>query len=118
MSFPTLGFAAASSVLANSVSWFPQDYAAEFYYTKGLVALVATVLVVVHMSQTWPQVRTRGQQLRYLTLLAFSVLLTGSSVEQVHQGALVNYRNLGGLVVAVMILVAMVVSIREDSEKP
>ena len=57
---------------AAGVPWFPQQYAAEFYATKGVLALVATLLLIVHMNLTWSTVKTRGQRLRYLSLLYFA----------------------------------------------
>lgn len=97
----------------TGVPWFPPHWAEPFYVLKGLLFLVATVLLVAHMSRTWSQTIGRGQRLRYLTLLYFSVLFTAASVEQVQQHAVVNYRNLGGLVGSGLLIVTMCVSLGE-----
>lgn len=101
-------------VLAAGVDWFPQGYAHEFYVIKGVLSLIATVLLVTHMSMTWHRVETPGRRWRYYALLAFALLLTSSTIEQVNDDAIVSYRNLGALVAAGLLLIAMVVSIRED----
>lgn len=102
------------NVLAGSVAWFPQDYAHLFYVAKGFLALVATVMLIVHMTRTWDYVTTLGQRMRYLTLLALSVLITSATIEQLQQDAPVNYRNLGTLVCVLMLIGAMAQSLRED----
>lgn len=102
---------------AIGVPWFPQKYGEEFYVIKGLLGVVATLMLIIHMNLTWRHVvqfGTLGQQLRYLTLLGVSVLFVGASVEQVKEHALVNYRNFGGMVVCLMLIFTMAVSIRED----
>lgn len=96
------------------MGWFPPEYAHEFFVAKGIIALTATCLLLSHMTTAWSQTFSPGQRLRYLALLACAVSLTGASVEQVQQDAVVNFRNVGALVAAVAILVAMVVSIRES----
>lgn len=101
-------------MFANAVSWFPQEQAHVFYVLKGSLGLIATVLLVFHMSHTWHQVIRWGQRLRYLSLLAFSFLVTGSTLEQLEQNAPVNYRNLGTLLCVVLLLVAVLWSIRDD----
>lgn len=97
-----------------AVGWFPQDYAPLFYAVKGCLALVGTLLIVWHLSDTWENTSSFAQRFRYFALLAASVLLTGASIEQIEGGALVNYRNLGALICALIIIGAMVASIRED----
>lgn len=109
--------ASLTSFSAGAVSWFPQEQAGLFYHVKGFMALTATVLLVVHMQRTWPTIRTWGQRLRYLSLLAFAGLITYASVEQVQEGVLVDYRNLGGFAAAILLIVAAVVSLREDRRK-
>lgn len=88
--------------------------AVEFFYLKGALSLVATLLLLFHMNRSWHQFRTAGQKLRYLTLLYFAVLFTSASVGQISDGSPVNIRNVGVLVGVVLLVVAMVVSIRED----
>lgn len=104
-------------LLLGSVTWFPQEYAHDFYATKGSLALVATLMVVVHMVRTWPTVVRTGQRLRYLSLLYFCALVTFASVEQVHEAETVDYRNLGGMLGCVLVIVAMAVSLREDRRR-
>lgn len=100
--------------LAGAVTWFPQDRAHLFYVLKGVIALIATVGLIVHMSHTWHQIVRWGQRLRYLSLLAFAFLITGATIEQLEQDAVVNYRNLGTFVCALLLLVAVAASIRDD----
>lgn len=106
--------AAVSDFLASGIPWFPQEYAEEFYIAKGMLGLLATLLVLVHMSTAWAEAMTLGRRLRYFALLYASILLAGSSAEQVSDAALVSYRNLGGMGLSVVIIVAMVVSIVES----
>jgi hypothetical protein len=98
------------------VPWFPQDYAALFYVIKGALSLVATVLLLSHMREVRREEITTGRWLRYLVLLYFAVLLTGASLEQVGDEAIVSYRNLGGLLGSVALIVAVVVSITETRD--
>src|ERR1044072_3646831 len=100
--------------LLGQVPWFPQQYAETFFVAKGVVALVAACCVVGHMAHTWNRVTAHGQRLRYFSLLAFVFLLASSSVEQVQDAELVDYRNLGAVVVLALTISAMAVSIRED----
>lgn len=102
------------SLITGGISWFPQEYAEEFYILKGLVALVAVVLFLIHMQAVWGDRMTWGRRLRYLALLYFAILLTSSTVEQIHETAPVNYRNLGGLVGALLLILTALVSMREQ----
>lgn len=104
----------------EGVWFFPQEYAPEFYMIKGLLGLIATLMLIYHMKITWDHVLhhgTFGQQLRYYTLLAISILIAGGSAEQYKEAAVVNYRNLGAILVVCMLIVAMIVSIREDFDR-
>lgn len=103
-----------SSILDDGISWFPQEYASAFFLIKGFLGLISTLLLIYHMLHTWQFIPALGQRLRYITLLGFSVLVTGSTAEQVQQETLVNYRNIGTVVVLTLLIIAMVVSIRED----
>jgi hypothetical protein len=94
-----------------TLGWFPQEYAEQFFIIKGLLALLSTIVYMCHMMQKWPRVECVSQQLRYISLLTFSVLITGSSVEQVHDEMLVNWRNLGAMAATVLLLVTAIVSI-------
>lgn len=100
--------------VTDGLAWFPQDQSLLFYKVKGYIGLAATLALLAHMHETWGRVETLARRLRYYALLAAAVLLAGASVEQVHQNADVNWRNIGGMIVSVIILVAAVVSIVED----
>lgn len=104
-------------VLLGTVPWFPQEYAQLFYFIKGLLAVVATVMVVAHMMHTWHNVTGLGQRLRYFALLALTMLVAFASAEQVDEGVLVSYRNLGGFAGTCLVAYAMWVSIREDMRR-
>lgn len=103
--------------LIGNVGWFNQDHAHEFYVAKGVVSLTATLALISHMVITWENVISRGQRLRYLTLMYLSGLIAFASAEQVKVGETVDYRNLGGMLGAALILGAAVVSIREDHRR-
>lgn len=103
-----------SVFIGGAVGWFPQEYADLFYVGKGLLALVATCLVVGHMMHTWSDVTTTGRRLRYFALLGWAALSAASTPEQLEQAIPVSYRNLGVIVTLVLTIAAMVVSIRED----
>lgn len=90
----------------------------DFYWTKGIAALVAVLLLLWHMRGVKRESVYLGQWLRYLTLLYFAVLLTGAAVDQVHSDAVVSWYNVGGLVGALVLIVAMVVSIAEERRDP
>lgn len=99
------------------VPWFPQEYAHLYFVAKGVVALIATLLLIIHMNLTWDHVThhgTPGQRLRYYTLLAFSVLVSGSTLEQIREDSPVSYRHLAVMFVMIALIIAMVVSIKED----
>lgn len=87
-------------------------HAETFYLIKGITSLVATVALVFLMVRIWPHTQGLGQQLRFLCLLYFAVLITAASVEQVNQEAVVNLRNLGALGGAVLLNITVAVSLR------
>lgn len=109
-----LGVAGTGLLGQGGAGWFPQEYAHEFYVVKGLVAAVAVVLIIVHMSRAWPTVVTSGQRLRYIALLMVTILIASGSNAQIEEAAPVSGRNVGGLLAAGLVIVAMVVSIRQD----
>jgi hypothetical protein len=109
-----LGVAGTGLLGGSDGGWFPQRYAHDFYVAKGLTAVVAVVLILWHMSRAWPTVTTSGQRLRYLALLMVTVLIASSSTAQIDARVPVAGRNIGGLLAAVLVIVAMVVSLRQD----
>lgn len=102
------------ALFGGAVSWFPQQYAELAFMLKGGLSVAATVILVIHMLYTWDDVHTWGRRLRYFALLGASSLIAFASAEQDAEESLVSYRHLGALLVAVVILLAGVVSIRED----
>lgn len=92
----------------------PSAWSTEFYVAKGLTALVASLLVLWHMSTTWPHVGTLGQRLRYLCLFAFVWLVTCASVAQQAENAPIAGRNVVGLFVSLLVIASMVISINYD----
>lgn len=98
----------------SQASWFPQNHAHDFYIAKGILGVVAVCLIIWHMCRTWPNVTTSGQRLRYIALLMVTVLIASGSTAQLDEGVPVSGRNVGGLLAAVLVIVAMVVSIRQD----
>lgn len=102
---------------STGITWFPQQYAHLFFEIKGGLAVIAVILVVVHMNRCWQRViknGTKGQQWRYHSLLAFAAWTAASTVEQVQVNAPVQYYNLGVLVTVSMTIIAMVISLWED----
>lgn len=85
-----------------------------FYVAKGVVGLVGTVLYLIHMNLVWHTLTTWGRRLRYLALLAGSMLLTYASAEQVHDHAMVDPRNRLAMLYGLLLLAAAVVSLVED----
>lgn len=107
-----------TDVALGPVPWsFLQANAELFYVSKGILAVVATVAVVAHMLHTWHQVSEWGQRLRYFALLFLTALVAFGSAEQVQEGVLVSYRNLGGMLAILLVLFAMGVSIRQDMRR-
>lgn len=106
--------AAIVQASTEGVSWFPQEHAALFNTIKGAAAILAVLLLVMHMNKVWMhEALTWGRRLRYLALLGFAGTVAGGSVEQVNQDAVVNYRNLGGAICIALTLLAVAVSIYE-----
>lgn len=104
----------ASQALDRGVWWFPQEYAEQFFVVKGVIGLLAVVLLIAHMSQAFRESMKIGQRARYLTLFVGAVVVTGGSGEQVSDHVVVSYRNLGGMIFAISIVISMIISIRES----
>lgn len=95
----------------------PQDWAIPIFIIKGVISMFGVLLLVYHMNSEWPRMKSVGQRLRYLVLLAYAVLSTGASAEQISEHSALGYRHLGGLIVSVALLIVMIVSIREAYER-
>jgi hypothetical protein len=95
----------------------PQPWAHAFYVVKGLTAVAAVVLAGVHMADTWANIPTLAQRLRYFFLLLTVVVIAGGSTAQFQEDAPVHGRNVGGFLIAATACVAMVVSIRQDRRR-
>jgi uncharacterized membrane protein YeiB len=100
----------------TGISWFPEGWAHTFFVWKGILALIGTILLVAHMARK-REPMTLGQTLRYLSLLYLAVLITGASVEQSNQDAVVNYRNLAAIPGVALLIVAACVSLYESRHK-
>lgn len=105
---------AAGALSSDDASWFPQDRAHDFYVVKGLLATLAVILILVHMASTWRHITNTGQRLRYLALLVLVTAVASGSTEQLATNVPVSGRNIVGCLGAVLVIVAMVVSIRDD----
>lgn len=112
-----LGVIGTGALGGTSAGVIPQEHSHAFYVTKGLVAVTAVILTLIHMSRTWPSIRSTGQRLRYIALLMVTVLIASGSTAQIDEDAPVAGRNVGGLIAAALVIVAMVVSIRQDRPK-
>ena len=106
------------AILNEGADWFPQDHAHFFYVLKGILAVFATALLLLHMVRGWERIVSWAQRLRYLSLLYFAMLVAYASAEQVHEAAPVNLRNIGGLVGVALLIVAALASIYDDARNP
>lgn len=97
----------------KGVAWFPPNWADEFYVLTGVISLAGTLALIAYMAVHWKLMNGYGQQMRFIALLAASVLITGASVEQINDGAVVAYRNLAAIGVATFIVFTMYVSFRD-----
>jgi uncharacterized membrane protein len=89
-----------------------------FYALKTAAFLASTVLLVFHMSRAWDETSGWGQRLRYLALLYFATLFTVISVKQTRAHTTIQWFNVGVMGGAVLLIVAMVVSLVERRRKP
>lgn len=105
---------AGDALGGGAVPWFPQEHAHTFYLVKGCLGVLAVLLLLFHMTMTDWDAMTWGQRLRYLALLFAAVLITYASAEQAAIGIRVDYRNVGGMVLILLIVGAMIVSIHDD----
>lgn len=98
-----------------AVDWpWLQERAHEFYIFKGFLAGGAVLLVILHMEQVWSTEMRTGQRWRYLALFYLTGLISAVSVQQAQNEELkVTPGNLGGLLGAIIVVTAMVISIRE-----
>ena len=86
----------------------------QFYVVKGVVGLLGSILYLVHMNVVWPTLVTWGRRLRYLGLLAGSMLLTYASAEQITEQVPVDSRNRLGMLYGLLLLATAAVSLYED----
>ena len=90
----------------------------DLYLLKGVLYLISTVLVIAHMNQTWGNVETWGRRLRYYVLLELAILGTAASVGQIQAPSVgFPWYQYGSLTLATLLIVAMLVSIREDRRR-
>lgn len=105
------------ALAVQQVPWFPPALTVPLLVGKGLVALTATVLFVIHMMRDGHRIDGVAQWLRYIALLGASVLITGASGEQASElgveGFVVAYRHIGSLIVSCLILAAAAASLYE-----
>lgn len=102
----------------DNAAWFPQSWGPEFYAVKGLVGIVAVLVLLVHMSLTWPRVGTFAQRLRYLLLLGFVIVVAAASPAQYDSHVPVTGRNVAGFVLAGLAVPVGLISIRQDRRRP
>lgn len=85
-----------------------------FFLVKGLIALTASVCLIPHTWMVWVEDLSTGRRLRYVALLAASLAITNASRIQIEANLPVDQRAVQGLIVAVLILAAAVVSLLES----
>lgn len=88
-----------------------------FFVIKGVCALTACVLLIIHMGISWQLITQWGQRLRYITLFAFAANVTYASVDQTTNDLVVRGPYATALACIILLVVTMVVSIREDRHK-
>lgn len=96
-----------------------------FFFLKGLIALITTVFVVIHMNWSWvdfdrdeDRIRTGiGQRMRYISWFLFIILIAGASAEQIHDGSLINPRNVAAIFVVSFATLTAIISIIEARRK-
>lgn len=91
---------------------FPDSWTPWIILAKGAFAMIGVILLLWHMNREWVRINELDWRLRYLTLLAYGVLQTGASTEQLTDQVELEWRHLGGFVVSVLFLVASAVSLR------
>lgn len=89
-----------------------------FFYGKGLVALIATLLLVYHMNAEWSRIRTVGRRMRYLALLGYVALTAAASPEQVAEGLTIQSRNVVSLGLSLFVIATVLVSLFEHDDPP
>lgn len=87
-----------------------------FFYAKGVVALVAALLLIHHMNSEWAHIRTLGRRMRYLCLLGYVALTAAASPEQAAEGLKVQARNVTSLLLSLFVIATVVVSIRGEAD--
>lgn len=86
----------------------------QFYIAKGLIAVVAVVLLIVHMQMSWPLIKKWGQRLRYLTLAAFAMNVAYASTDQTFDNLEVRGPYISAMFCILLLVATMIVSIWED----
>lgn len=109
-----IGLVSLGLLARDSADWFPQQYAPQFYAVKGLVGILAVLIMIVHMSQAWPRIGTSAQRFRYLLLLGFVVVVGSSSTTQLGESAPVTGRNVAGFLLALLTIPVAAASMRQD----
>ena len=92
-----------------------------FYAIKGIIGLVGTILIVVHMNKSWNDldhdaagVRTGiSQRMRYISWFMFVVLVAAASKEQIDDGIDISKRNVGAMFVVSFAVLTSIISIIE-----
>jgi hypothetical protein len=100
--------------LLSAPGWFPQQYAVEFFVSKGLLAMVAVLLYLHHMMNVWTRIPDAPQRMRYLSLFYFACYVTFASVEQAQSEDEVTWQHFGAYLGAILLIATSVVSIRHD----
>lgn len=82
------------------------------FIVKGGLAVLALVLLLWHMLADLEKMRL-AQALRYVALLTAAGTVAFASQEQLREGAPWMPRQWGGLLIAIMVIVASIASLRE-----
>lgn len=89
----------------------------DLFIVKGFVALITTILLIIHTIKVWDTPVSLGRRLRYYALLGWCFLATTATVEQLHERVSFETRNVGAAVMIAISFAAAVVSLYEDRQQ-
>lgn len=95
------------------MGWFPQQYALEFNVVKSILALIAMILLIVHMSEIWSHTNSRARRGRYLILLGYAMVTFYESLDYIYVGAEVRLYNVIRFILVASLIPVTIMSMRE-----
>lgn len=102
----------ALTPLSSDISWISGEAATCLLVIKGVMSLIGVLLLLYHIDERWESMKERAQKARFYLLLGYAVLSAASTYEQLEAGNY-GYRNLGGLILSVGLVIVVIMSMRE-----